>query len=53
MTQFWSEFIQRLLKIVIFMFLLFLATAADRHLGQPSHINLKQLYLQIILIECY
>ena len=42
-----SEF----LGIVIFMFSLFLAKAANSHLELPSHINLKQLRLQIILIE--
>ena len=51
MTQYWSEFIQRFLRIVIFMFLLFLAIDADGHLGLPSHINLKQSHLQIILTE--
>ena len=48
----WPEFIQRFLSIVIFMFWLFLATAANSHLGLPSDINSKQLHLQIILIEC-
>ena len=52
MTQYWSEFIQRFLRIVIFMFLLVLVTAADGHLGLPSHTNLKDLHLQIILNEC-
>ena len=33
------------------MFLLLLATTANGHLGLPSHINLKQLHLQIILTE--
>ena len=31
---------------------LLLVTAADSHLGLPSHINLKGLHLQIILTEC-
>ena len=44
MTQYWSEFIQRFLKIVSFMFLLFLITVADGHLGLPSYINLKGLH---------
>ena len=52
MTQYWFIFIQKFMRIVVFMFSLFLATAADGHLELPSHINLKQLYLQIILIEC-
>ena len=52
MTQYWSEFIQRFLRIVIFMFLLPSVTAADGHLGLPNHINLKGPYLYIILIEC-
>ena len=51
MTQYWSKFIQKFLRIVIFMFLLFLETAADGHLGLPSHMNLKGLHLQIILTE--
>ena len=51
-TQHWSEFIQRLLRIVIYMFLLFSVTTVDSHLGLPSHINLKGPHLQIILIKC-
>ena len=51
MTQDSSEFIQRFLRIVIFIFSLFLATAAKGHIGLPSHINLKQHHLQIILIQ--
>ena len=51
MTQYWSEFIPRVMRIVIFMFSLFLANIADGHLGLPSLINLKQLYLQLILTE--
>ena len=49
MTQYLSEFIQRFLRIVIFMFSLFLATAVDGHLGLPRHIKLTGLHLQIIL----
>ena len=44
LTQYRSKF--------IFIFLLFLVTAADGHLGLPSHINLKGLHLQTSLIEC-
>ena len=51
MTHYWSKLIQGFLRTVIFMFLLVLATVADGHLGLPSHINLKQLHLQINLIE--
>ena len=50
MTQYRSEFIQRLWRIVIFMFSLFLV--ADGHLGLPSQINLKRLRLQILPTEC-
>ena len=38
-TQHWSEFIQRSLRIVIFMFSLFVVTATNGHLGLHSHIN--------------
>ena len=51
MTQYWSQSIKRFLRIVIFMFSLFLATATDGHLRLPSHINLKPLHLQIILTD--
>ena len=39
-------------RIVIFIFLLFLVTAADGHLGLPSRMNLKRLLLLINPIEC-
>ena len=40
-THYWSKFIQRFLRTVIFMFLLLLVTTANGHLGLPGHINLK------------
>ena len=48
LTQSCTKFIQRVLRIVICMILLFLVTAAVGHLGR---INLKGLHSKIILIK--
>ena len=48
LTQYWSDFIQRLFRIVIFMVLPFLVMEADTHFELPSHINLKDSVCRLI-----
>ena len=48
LTQCCTKLIQGVLRIVIFMFLLFLVTA----FGLPGRINLEGLHLQTIRTEC-